>query len=128
MNKKPHLLIAASVLIAGCAFMPKQTSGKQAFINPYPTRDKIEYVLNCIAKHGGLSGSKAYVNQYACGCKIDKIAEKLTFTEYEKGKTFSYLKQTPGEKGAVFRSDLAKESVEQLEKANKFAESKCFFN
>ncbi|MGR8981215.1 MAG: hypothetical protein ACU84H_14125, partial [Gammaproteobacteria bacterium] len=70
-----------------------------AVVNDFPTRDRVEYVLNCVAQHGGLT----YITQYACGCKIDKIAEKMTFAEYEAAKTFSYLRSTAGEAGGVFR-------------------------
>jgi len=79
MNKKRILSIALSALITGCATAPQQNNEEIIVINNYPTRDRVEYVFNCIAKHGGLSGSRAYINQYACGCKIDKIAEKLTY-------------------------------------------------
>lgn len=126
MNKKQVLSIAFSVLLTGCATAPKPID-KTAFVNDYPTRDRVEYVFNCIAKHGGLKGSKAFINQYACGCKIDKIAEKLTFKEYENARTFTHLKKTPGEKGAVFRDPKqSKELRKKLKEADKFAESQCF--
>ncbi|MCK4843094.1 MAG: hypothetical protein KAT04_14630 [Methylococcales bacterium] len=125
MNKKIILSIALTALISGCA--TTNQSNISTFVNDYPTRDRIEYVFNCIAKHGGLTGSKAYINQYACGCKIDKIAEKLTFAEYEGAKTFSYLKKTPGENGAVFRDpEHSKDLRTRLKEADKFAESQCF--
>ena len=95
----------------------------QAMANDYPTRDRVEYVLNCVAQHGGLS----YINQYACGCKIDKIAEKLTFSEYESAKTFSYLKSTPGESGNVFRDPKqSKDLRTRLKEAEAEAEKNCF--
>lgn len=126
MNKKIILSIAAAALMTGCATAPEKMD-KTTFKNDYPTRDRVEYVFNCIAKHGGLSGSKAYINQYACGCKIDKIAEKLTFEEYEGARTFSYLKKVPGENGAVFRDPKqSKDLRTRLKEADKYAESQCF--
>ena len=126
MNKKMILSLFASALITGCATAPEKTD-ETVFINDYPTRDRVEYVFNCIAKHGGLSGSKAYINQYACGCKIDKIAEKLTFEEYEEARTFSYLKKEPGESGAVFRDPKqSKDLRTRLKEADAYAESQCF--
>lgn len=128
MNKKllPLLpLISATMLMVGCASMPKTT--ETPFIHNYPTRDRVEYVLNCIAKHGGLIGNKAFINQYACGCKIDKIAEKLTFEEFENALTFSYLQKTPGEKGAAFRDpEQAKNLRARLKAVDSYAESQCF--
>ena len=126
MNKKLILSIGLFTLITGCATAPQQNN-EVVTINDYPTRDRVEYVFNCIAKHGGLSGSKAYINQYACGCKIDKIAEKLTFEEYESARTFTYLKKVPGESGAVFRDPKqSKDLRTRLKEADQYAESQCF--
>lgn len=124
MNKKLLLAVSLSVSLLGCASSPKQSDADDAVTkNDYPTRDRVEYVLNCIAKHGGLS----FINQYACGCKIDKISEKLTFDEYEGAKTFSYLKKTPGENGAAFRDPKqSKDLRAELKKADQYAESHCF--
>lgn len=126
MNKKIILSLSAITLIAGCATSPEK-SEPISYINEYPTRDRVEYVFNCIAKHGGLTDNKAYINQYACGCKIDKIAEKLSFAEYESATTFSYLKKTPGENGAAFRDPEQSKSLRTLLKeADQYAESRCF--
>jgi hypothetical protein len=66
------LLVNATVLTAlfGCASAPEPLPEltKKELVNDFPTRDRVEYVLNCVAQRGGLS----YINQYACGCKIDK--------------------------------------------------------
>jgi len=137
MNKKLILSISLSFIITGCATTSEEmtkttesigsTEAIKIRINDFPTRDRVEYVFNCIAKHGGLNGSKAYINQYACGCKIDKIAEQMSFEEYEGAKTFSYLKKTPGENGAVFRDpQQSKDLRTRLKEADQYAESQCF--
>ncbi len=91
----------------------------------YPTRDRVEYVFNCIAKHGG--NLFDYVSRYNCGCKIDKIAEKLTFEEFEAATTFTMLHSTPGENGAVFRDpQQSKDLRKRLKEAEVYAESSCF--
>jgi hypothetical protein len=93
------------------------------YINQYPTRDRVDYVLNCVAKHGGLT----YISQYACGCKIDKIAEKLTFGEFEAATTFGYMRKTPGENGAAFRDPKQSKSLKKrLQEAEIYAEKMCF--
>jgi hypothetical protein len=124
MNKKLLLSMSLSVLLLGCASTQEQSDAEGIVIkNDYPTRDRVEYVFNCIAKHGGPS----FINQYACGCKIDKIAEQLTFNEYEGAKTFSYLKKTPGENGAAFRDPKQSKDLRSLlKKADQQAESQCF--
>lgn len=128
-----HLISFALVmLISGCASTADKPAEKTAtatisetgsFINQYPTRDRVDYVLNCVAKHGGLN----YVNQYACGCKIDKIAEKLTFKEYEDAVTFGFMGKTAGEGGAAFRDpEQAKKLKKRIKEAEDYAESSCF--
>jgi len=100
-----------------------QTIEPSSYINQYPTRDRVDYVLNCVAKHGGLT----YISQYACGCKIDKIAEKLTFKEFEAATTFGYMRKTPGENGAAFRDPKQSKSLKKrLQEAEAYAEKMCF--
>lgn len=128
--KKLLLTVAISFVITGCTSNPEKISEDSATqatpvasVNDYPTRDRVEYVLNCVAQHGGLN----YINQYACGCKIDKIAEKLSFNDYDAAKTFSYLKSTPGDNGAIFRDPKqSKDLRKQLKDADDAAEKSCF--
>lgn len=116
------------VILNGCSTTSpeqkiEQTAQPAPLMNDYPTRDRVEYVLNCVAQHGGLT----YITQYACGCKIDKIAEKMTFAEYEAAKTFSYLRSTPGESGGVFRDPKQSKDLRKLLKeAEAYAERNCF--
>ncbi len=110
--------------ITGCTTTPEKTEDTQAFVSDYPTRDRVEYVLNCVGQHGGLT----FITQYACGCKIDKIAEKLSFSEYEAAKTFTYLsKGQTGDAGAVFRDPTqSKDLRKKLKEAEEYAEKSCF--
>ena len=124
-------LIVSAVLTSGCSTLSdkqpvelESTDTEIVIMNNYPTRDRVEYVFNCIAKHGG---KLDYVTQYACGCKIDKIAEKLSFEEYEAASTFTMLRSTPGENGAVFRDPKqSKELRTRLKEAEVYAEESCF--
>ena len=77
-----------------------------------------------MAQHGGLN----YINQYACGCKIDKVAEKLSFSDFESAKTFTYLsKGQTGDAGAVFRDPAqSKDLRTRLKEAESSAEKTCF--
>ena len=121
--------IFLSAFIISCSTTPEKTIEQTPvetpnLVNDYPTRDRVEYVLNCVAQHGGLT----YINQYACGCKIDKIAEKLTFSEFESAKTFTYLsKGQTGDAGAVFRDPAqSKDLRTRLKEAEASAEKSCF--
>ena len=120
------ILINFSLIIIGCANNPEkevQASNSQTLTNDYPTRDRVEYVLNCVAQHGGLN----YINQYACGCKLDKIAEKLSFNDFEAAKTFSYLKSMAGDAGNMARDPKqSKDLRKQLKEAEEIAEKSCF--
>lgn len=113
--------------ISGCATEPEkpvEQAEPAPIVNDYPTRDRVEYVLNCVAQHGGLT----YITQYACGCKIDKIAEKLSFTEYEAAKTFTYLtKGQTGDAAAAMRDpNQSKDLRKRLKDAEQNAEKNCF--
>lgn len=122
---KNNLLFAAVLTaLAGCATTPEPASDEPAArINDFPTRDRVEYVLECISKHGGLT----YISQYACGCKIDKIAEQLSFAEYEGARTFVQMQKTPGEAGSAFRDPKhAKDLRSRLKEADAAAEKACF--
>lgn len=125
--------LSLTLLLTACANTPEATetpaaaptpkAEEKVLLNDYPTRDRVEYVLNCVAKHGGLS----YINQYACGCKIDKIAEKMSFQEFDEARTFSQLINTPGEKGAVFRDPKQSKDLRgRLKDAEQEAEKACF--
>ena len=119
--------LALVALISGCTTVPEkplETAEPAPFVSDYPTADRVEYVLNCVAQHGGLT----YISQYACGCKIDKIAEKLNFTEYDTAKTFTYLsKGQTGDAGAVMRDPAqSKDLRKRLKDAEAAAEKSCF--
>ena len=127
--KTTILSLSLCAAMAGCTTAPEKKAEpapveSQPVVNDFPTRDRIEYVLNCVAQHGGLT----YITQYACGCKIDKIAEKLTFSEYESAKTFSYLsKGQTGDAGGVFRDPAqSKDLRARLKEAEAYAEKSCF--
>jgi ABC-type Fe3+-hydroxamate transport system substrate-binding protein len=129
-NMHLPIILLTALALTGCATTSEQsasekTSTDQPVIkHDYPTRDRVEYVFNCIAQHGG---KLTYIIQYACGCKIDKIAEKLTFEEYETAKTFTLLKSTPGDAGGVFRDpEQSKDLRKKLKEAEAYAEKQCF--
>ena len=130
MKKLSRYLVSMAVitLMSGCAATQEKTAETQepqttSYLNQYPTRDRVDYVLACVAKHGGLN----YINQYACGCKIDKIAEKLTFAEFEAATTFGFMRKTPGENGAAFRDPKQSKSLrKRLKEAEATAEKSCF--
>lgn len=133
MNRTLLSITTLFTLLTGCAGNPPATAtaepptaeaqSQAAPVNDYPTRERVDYVLECVAKHGGLN----YINQYACGCKIDKIAEKLNFADYEAARTFTQMQKTPGEAGSAFRDPKqSKDLRTRLKEADAEAEKACF--
>lgn len=125
---KKILLLLSLITINACANLDTQVENAEnaqalARVNDFPTRDRVDYVLECVAKHGGLS----YINQYACGCKIDKIAEQLSFEEFDAARTFVQMQKSPGEQGAAFRDpQQSKDLRNKLKEADAAAEKACF--
>ncbi|MGR9072907.1 MAG: hypothetical protein ACU833_07590 [Gammaproteobacteria bacterium] len=116
--------IFLAAALTGCASTSNQSHELDASpVNDFPTQDRVEYVYECVEKHGGLR----YETLYPCICSIDKIATKMTYKEYAQAKTFNFLRRTPGEKGAIFRDPpQAKILRQKMEEAQKFAEDSCF--
>ncbi len=128
MNKTIFYSILFAVFATGCTTTTNNTPIEteetiNSYLNQYPTRDRVDYVLKCVAQKGGLT----YINQYACGCKIDKIAEKLTFEEFESATTYGFMRKTPGENGGAFRDAKVGKSLRlRLKEAEAYAEKMCF--
>jgi hypothetical protein len=52
--------------------------------NDYPTSARVEYVQDCIGRHGG-----KLEDLYKCSCVIDRLAQKLTYDEFVEASTFA---------------------------------------
>jgi hypothetical protein len=73
--------------------------------NDYPTSARVEFVQDCMARHGG-----KLEDLYKCSCVIDRLAEKLSYDDYVEASTFAHYSNLPGEGGGIFRDpDRAKE-------------------
>lgn len=67
--------------------------------NDFPTLARVEYVMQCMQEHGGQN----YDSLYHCVCSADKIASQMPYEEFAQAQTFTYLFDTPGERGGEFR-------------------------
>jgi hypothetical protein len=75
--------------------------------NDYPTTARVEYVQDCIGRHGG-----KLEDLYKCSCVIDRLAQKLTYDEFVEASTFAHYSTLPGEGGGIFRDpDNAKQKA-----------------
>ncbi|SMF95564.1 hypothetical protein SAMN02949497_2929 [Methylomagnum ishizawai] len=132
MNRTVRTAWALSALLAAAtaAAAPRNPTPKPAApakeaaapVNDFPTQARVEYVMQCMAERGGQNLD----NLYHCVCAVDKIAGRLNYQDYSEALTFTYLFDTPGEKGGEFRDPpKSKELRDRLKAAKKEAEG-CF--
>lgn len=98
------------------------TSAPKPLVNDFPTQARVEYVTQCMAEHGGTNLD----NMYHCVCAVDKIASLMNYQDYSESLTFTYMFDTPGDKGGEFRDPpKSKELRDRLKNAKKEADA-CF--
>ena len=130
------LSLALAALLLGCqsefpeqasqsvspAVQPTAESGGGRS-NDFPTLARVEYVLQCMLEHGGQN----YDNLYHCVCAADTLASQLSYEEFAQAQTFTYLYNTPGERGGEFRDPpQSKDLRTRLKEAKMNAQQKCF--
>jgi|SRR5215471_13550677 len=64
----------------------------------YPTVDRVEFVLECMHKNGGMQ-----VFLYKCSCLIDDIAQKYSYDDFVEASTAARYQTLGGERGGAFR-------------------------
>ncbi len=90
--------------------------------NDFPTRDRVEYVLNCLQQ----MGRNSMDDLQTCSCRIDSVASAMSFESYGWAVTYNRNKRMTGEKGSVFRDNTAgKRLSKQLAAANEAANGLC---
>ena len=108
------------LILAGCG-----TTSEQKIVNDYPTRARVEYVLECMNQQGGQS----YQTLYPCVCSADKVALSMPYDEYNEADTFTRLRGFPGERGGLFRdAPKAKQLRKRLKEAKDSAAESCNLN
>ena len=91
-------------------------------VNDFPTQARVEYVSECMAERGGQNLD----NMYHCVCAVDKIASRMNFQDYSEALTFTYMFDTPGEKGGEFRDPPKSKLLRDRLKAAKQEAEACF--
>ena len=90
--------------------------------NDFPTRDRVEYVLNCLQD----MGRNTMDDLQTCSCRIDSIASELSFDTYGYAVTYNRNKRMTGEKGGVFRDNKSgKAFSKELKAAEETAKGQC---
>lgn len=69
---------------------------------PYPTVDRVEYVLECMKNNGG-----SYADLYKCSCAIDAVAAQLPYEDYVEASAVARYQTMGGERAGLFRDPEA---------------------
>jgi hypothetical protein len=118
-HRDRSLLAGVFVLLA----VSSPSSGA-APANDYPTAERADYVLGCMAANGNTREALL-----KCSCSIDAIANRLPFSQYEKAETALSLQSGGGVGGRVglFQDPPEiKQAIEQLRQAQAEANLQCF--
>src|SRR5262247_498386 len=89
---------AAFVLALALAIAPVTGYAGDAGTAGYPTVDRVEFVLECMQKNGGMQ-----VFLYKCSCLIDEIAQKYSYDDFVEASTAARYQTLGGERGGLFR-------------------------
>ena len=90
-------------------------------VHDYPTVARVEFVQDCIARHGG-----RLENLYQCSCAIDRIANSLSYDEFVEASTYARYASLPGEGGGIFRdSETAKQMAKRYRETEAEAYRSC---
>ena len=97
------------------------SAAADAPVNDYPTVARVEFVQECIDKHGG-----KLENLYQCSCAIDRIANSLKYDDFVEASTYARYATLPGEGGGIFRdSDKARELAKRYRETEAEAYRSC---
>jgi hypothetical protein len=116
-HEKARLSVLSATFLL-CIAAPVSSSPP---VHDYPTQARVEYVNECVAKHGSKLSQV-----YQCSCVIDRIANELSYDEFVEASTFAKYSSLPGEGGAIFRdSEEAKNKAKLYRELEKKAYRDC---
>jgi hypothetical protein len=75
------------------------TASPLAHANDFPTRARVEFVLDCMRE----SKASAEESMYKCSCAVDEIAAKVDYATWVDMSTVSNGITIAGERGGVMR-------------------------
>ena len=108
--------------LLGAAWLCSSAAGGADLpVHNYPTVARVEFVQECIGKHGG-----KLENLYQCSCAIDRIANTLSYDEFVEASTYAKYSGLPGEGGGIFRdSDQARAMAKRYRETEAEAYRSC---
>jgi hypothetical protein len=104
-----------ALLILACA--------QAAFANDFPTRARVEFVLNCMRE----TKAPQQESMYKCSCAIDKIADKVDYSTWVDLSTVANGTTIAGERGGIMR-DLkdGRKMIASYRELQEGAKKSCF--
>jgi hypothetical protein len=96
-----------------------------AHANDFPTRARVEFVLDCMRS----SKASAEESMYKCSCAIDEIANKVDYATWVDLSTVANATTIAGERGGVMR-DLkdGRKTIASYRELQADAKKRCFLN
>ena len=96
-----------------------------AYANDFPTRARVEFVLDCMRS----SKAPPQESMYTCSCAIDDIASKVDYATWVDLSTVANATTIAGERGGVMR-DLkdGRKMAASFRELQAAAKKRCFLN
>lgn len=117
-GRRKYPVIAAG---AGLAMMVA-AGAHRAAANDYPTADRADYVIGCMAANGNTQEALT-----KCACAIDAIAGLMPYKDYEDAKTALSLQVEGGPRMSVFAHTPQMQTlIQTLNRAQAEANIQCF--
>jgi hypothetical protein len=108
---------------SGAASAPGSAAGSRPRDNDYPTAERADYVIGCMAANGNTRQALL-----KCSCAIDTIASLMPYSHYEEAETALSLQAGGGVGGRVglFRDPpQIKAVINELRQAQAEANLQC---
>ena len=94
-----------------------------AYANDFPTRARVEFVLDCMRS----SKAPPQESMYKCSCAIDAIAEKVSYSTWVDLSTVANGITIAGERGGVMRDMKdGRKIIASYRELQESAKKRCF--
>jgi hypothetical protein len=108
-----------------CVVLSMAATASLAHANDFPTRARVEFVLDCMRS----SKAPPQESMYKCSCAIDEIANKVDYATWVDLSTVANATTIAGERGGVMR-DLkdGRQTITSFRQLQADAKKRCFLN
>jgi hypothetical protein len=108
-----------------CVLWPAGALAQPTPVNDFPTRARVEFVLECMRS----SKASRQESMYKCSCAIDDIAATVDYSTWVDLSTVANATTIAGERGGVMR-DLkdGRKLISSLRDLQAAAKKRCFLD